>query len=115
MAEMAATKPTSVVLTGVHPNAIFGEIELAGPRFKRRIRADPLGALRESLEIARASCLDFDSSWEPSVERALSGQRGVAREEWSCAIRQTREVWRSAYLLEPKGRPERWAGVLQPP
>ena len=115
MAEMAATKPTSVVLTGVHPNAILGEIEWASPRFKRRIRADPLAALRESLEIARASCMDFDSAWEPSVKRALSGHRGVARDEWSCAIRQTREAWRSAYLLEPNGRLERWAGVLQPP
>jgi hypothetical protein len=59
--------------------------------------------------------MDFDSAWELSVASALSGYRGVVRHDWSCAIRETREVWRSAYLLERKGRLERWAGVLQTP
>jgi hypothetical protein len=37
----------------------------------------------------------------------------LAREDWSYAIRETREVWRLAYLVEPNGQLERWAGVLQ--
>jgi len=86
---------------------------LGGPRFGRRIRGEPLQALREFLEVARARGMDFDSAWEPSVESALSGYRGLARHDWSCAIRGTREVWRSAYLVEPNGRLERSAGVLQ--
>jgi hypothetical protein len=86
---------------------------LAGPRFGRRIRAEPLQALRASLEVARASGVDFDSAWEPSVESALTGYRGWVRYDWSYAIRETREVWRSAYLGEPNGQLERWAGVLQ--
>ena len=86
---------------------------LAGPRFERRIRAEPLQALRESLEFARASGMDFDSAWESSVESALSGYRGLVRHDWSYAIRGTREVWRSAYLVEPNGQLERWAGALQ--
>ena len=86
---------------------------LAGPRFERRIRAEPLQALRESLEFARASGMDFDSAWESSVESALHGYRGSTRRDWSHAIRETREVWRSAYRLEPNGRLERWAGVLE--
>ena len=89
-------------------------VDLAGPRFGRRIRSEPLQALRESLEVARASGLAFDAAWESSVESALSGSRGSARHDWSHAIRGTREVWRSAYLVEPNGRLERWAGVLQP-
>jgi hypothetical protein len=58
--------------------------------------------------------MDFDSAWESSVESALYGYRGLARHDWNYAIRATREVWRSAYLVEPNGRLERWAGVLQP-
>ena len=87
--------------------------QLAARRFGRRVRAEPLRALRESLEVARASGIDFDSAWELSVESALSGYRGRVRHDWSCAIRETREVWRSAYSVEPNGRLERWAGVLQ--
>jgi hypothetical protein len=62
--------------------------------------------------VARASGTDFDSAWDPSVERALSGYRGLVRHDWSCAIRETREVWRSAYVVERHGHLERWAGVL---
>jgi hypothetical protein len=86
---------------------------LARPRCGRRIKAEPLQALRESLEVARASGMAFDSAWESSVESALSGYRGLVRRDWSSAIRETREVWRSAYLVEPNARLERWAGVLQ--
>jgi hypothetical protein len=71
--------------------------------------------LRESLEVARASGVDFDSAWEPSVTVALTGYRGLVRHDWSCAIRETRQVWRSAYVGEPNRRLERWAGVLQTP
>ena len=94
--------------------SIKSGVDLAGPRFGRRIRSEPLQALRESLEVARASGLAFDAAWESSVESALYGYRGSARHDWSHAIRGTREVWRSAYLVEPNGRLERWAGVLQP-
>jgi hypothetical protein len=90
-------------------------LHLAGPRFGRRIRAEPLQALREALEVARARGLAFDSAWESSVESALYGYRGSVRHDWSYAIRETREVWRSAYLVEPNGRLERWGGVLQTP
>jgi hypothetical protein len=85
---------------------------MRGPT-RRRIRAEPLKALRESLEVARASGMDFDSAWDPSVEDALTGYRGLVRYDWSCAIRDTREVWRSAYAGESNGQLERWAGVLQ--
>jgi len=88
-------------------------LNLAAPQFGGRIRAEPPEALRQSLEVARASGMDFDSAWESSVESALYGYRGSARHDWSYAIRETREVWRSAYLLEPNGQFERWAGVLQ--
>jgi hypothetical protein len=126
---MAATKPTSVVLTRAHRDAGLEEIEfaferwggstknglhLASPRFGHRIRAEPLQALRESLDVARASGLDFDSACESSVESALYGYRGSVRHDWSIAIRETREVWVSAYLHEPNRQLERWAGVLQP-
>ena len=94
--------------------SIKSGLHLARPRFGRRIRAEPLQALREALEVARASGLAFDAAWESSVESALYGYRGSARHDWSHAIRGTREVWRSAYLVEPNGRLERWAGVLQP-
>jgi hypothetical protein len=87
---------------------------LSGPRFRRRIRTEPLQALREFLDVARASGVDFDSAWESSVEGALYGCRGSDRRDWSYAIRETREVWRSAYLHEPNRQLERWAGVLQP-
>jgi len=70
--------------------------------------------LRESLELARASGVDFDSAWERSGESALTGYRGRARDEWSDVIHETRGVWRSAYLSEPNRKLERWAGVLQP-
>ena len=86
--------------------------QLVGPRFGRKITAEPPQVLRESLEVARASGLDFDSSWESSVQSALYGYRGSARHDWSYAIRETREVWRSAYLVERAGRLTRWAGVL---
>ena len=86
--------------------------QLAGPRFGRKITAEPSQVLRESLEVARASGLDFDSSWESSVRSALYGYRGSARHDWSYAIRETREVWRSAYLVERAGRLTRWSGVL---
>jgi hypothetical protein len=76
--------------------------------------AEPPQTLRESLDVARASGIDFDSAWESSLEGALYGYRGSARNDWSYAIRATREVWRSAYLHEPNGRLERWAGMLQP-
>ena len=89
-------------------------LHLAGPRLGRRVRAEPPQALRESLDVARASGVDFDSAWESSVEGALYGCRGSDRRDWSYAIRETREVWRSAYLYEPNRRLERWAGVLQP-
>jgi hypothetical protein len=116
MRNMAATKPTSVVPTRAHPDAMAGSVKsglyLAGRRFRRGIRAEPPQALRESLDVARASGIDFDSAWESSVEGALHGYRGSARRDWSYAIRETREVWRSAYLREPNGRLERWAGVL---
>ena len=88
-------------------------LHLAGPRLARRVRAEPPQALRESLDVARASGVDFDSAWESSVESALHGHRGSTRHDWSYAIRETREVWRSAYRLEPNGRLERWAGVLE--
>jgi len=94
--------PALTIKSGLH---------LAGPRFG--IRAEPPQALREALEVARASGLAFDSAWESSVENALHGYRGSARHDWSYAIRETREVWRSAYLIEPNGRLERWAGVLE--
>src|SRR5262245_59479119 len=93
--------------------SISSGLHLAGPRRGRRMRAEPPLALRESLDVARASGMDFDSAWESSVESALYGYRGSARHDWSYAIRETREVWRSAYKLEPNGRLERWAGVLQ--
>jgi hypothetical protein len=93
--------------------SIKSGLHLARPRFGRRIRAEPLQALREALEVARARGLAFDSAWESSVDSALHGYRGSARHDWSCAIRETREVWRSAYLVEPTGRLERWAGVLE--
>jgi hypothetical protein len=87
----------------------------AAPRVGRRFRAVPLRALRESLEVARAAGLDFESAWEPSVEGALTGYRGRLRSDWSSAIGATREVWRSAYVGDPPNRRlERWAGVLQP-
>jgi hypothetical protein len=85
---------------------------LGSPRLGRRTKAEPLQTLRESLEVARAGGMDFDSAWEPSVEGALTGYRGVVRDDWSCAIRETREAWRAAYLGERQGR---WAGVLQTP
>jgi hypothetical protein len=85
---------------------------LAGPRL-RRIAAEPLQALRESLEVARTNGMHFDPAWEISVESALRGYRGWARYDWSYAICETREVWRAAYQCEPKGKLERWAGVLQ--
>jgi len=88
-------------------------LHAAGLCFERRIRAEPPQALRESLEVARASGMDFDSAWESSVESALYGYRCSARHDWSYAIRETREVWRSAYLVEPNGQLERCAGVLQ--
>ena len=93
--------------------SIKSRLDLADPRLGRRIRAEPPQALRASLEVARAGGLDFDSAWESSVESALYGYRGSARHDWSHAIRETREVWRSAYLVEPKGQLERWAGVLE--
>jgi hypothetical protein len=93
--------------------SIKSGVNVAGPRFGRRIRAEPPQALRESLEVARASGMDFDSAWESSVESALYGYRGSARHDWSYAIRETRKVWRSAYLVQPNGQLERWAGVLQ--
>jgi hypothetical protein len=58
--------------------------------------------------------MDFDSVWESSVQTALTGYRGRARDDWSCVIHETRAVWRSAYLSEPNRKLERWAGVLQP-
>jgi hypothetical protein len=85
---------------------------LASPRSGHRRSADPLRTLREFLEVARASGMDFDSAWEPSVQGALTGYRGLVRNDWTCAMRETREVWRSAYVGEPNGRLERWAGVL---
>ena len=88
---------------------------LAYPRLGRTTRAEPLRILRESLEVARASGMDFDSAWEPSVKSALTGYRGLVRYDWSCAIRETREVWSSAYVGQSNGRLERWAGVLQTP
>lgn len=88
-------------------------LQLAGSRFGRRIRAEPPQALRESLEVARASGLDFDSAWESSVDSALYGYRGSAHHDWSYAIRETRKLWRSAYLVQRNGRLERWAGVLE--
>jgi hypothetical protein len=88
---------------------------LASPCFGRRTGAEPLQTLRESLEVARASGMNFDSAWEPSVEGALTGYRGLVRNDWSCAIRETREVWRAAYVGDPNGRLQRWAGVLQTP
>jgi hypothetical protein len=94
--------------------SIKSGLHLAGPRWRPRVKAEPPQALRESLAVARASGVDFDSAWESSVEGALYGYRGSARQDWSYAIRETREVWRSAYLVEPNGRLERWAGVLQP-
>jgi hypothetical protein len=88
----------------------------ASSRFERRLGAVPLQALRESLEVARASGIDFESAWEPSVEGALTGYRGRARYDWGYAIGSTREVWRSAYVGEqPNRQLERWAGVLQTP
>jgi hypothetical protein len=89
--------------------------QLAYPRFARGTKAEPLERLRESLVVARAGGLDFDSAWERSVEGALTGYRGLVRDDWSCAIRETREVWRAAYVGEQHGRLERWAGVLQTP
>ena len=76
--------------------------------------AEPLQALRESLEVAGASGIDFESAWEFSVENALTGYRGRVRYDWSCAIGDTREVWRSAYMGEPPNRQlERWRGELE--
>jgi hypothetical protein len=94
--------------------SIKSALHLAGPRSRPGIRSEPPQELRQSLEVARASGIDFDSAWESSLESALYGYRGSARHDWSYAIRGTREVWRSAYLVEPNGRLERWAGVLQP-
>ena len=93
--------------------SIKSGLRVAGPRWRPRVRAEPPQALRASLEVARASGVDFDSAWESSVESALHGYRGSTRRDWSHAIRETREVWRSAYRLEPNGRLERWAGVLE--
>jgi hypothetical protein len=70
--------------------------------------------LREALELARVSGVDFDLVWERSVESALTGYRGKAREDWSFVIHETRAVWRSAYLSEPNRKLERWAGELEP-
>ena len=84
-------------------------------RVGRRMGVEPLQALRESLEFARASGVDFDSAWQPSVERALTGYRGWARYEWSHAITATRDAWRSAYLGERQGTLERWGGELLTP
>ena len=94
--------------------SINSGLYLSGRGFRRPIRTEPPRALREFLDVARASGMDFDSAWESSVESALYGYRGSVRHDWSYAIRETREVWRSAYLVEPNGRLERWAGVLQP-
>jgi hypothetical protein len=94
---------------------ISGLVHLASPRFGRRSKSEPLQTLRESLEGARASGMDFDSAWEASVEGALTGYRGLVRDDWNCAIRETREVWRAAYVGEANGRLERWAGLLQTP
>jgi hypothetical protein len=88
---------------------------LASPRLGCRLGPEPLRSLRESLEVARASGMDFDSAWEPSVEGALTGYRGLMRSDWSCVIGETRAVWKSAYVREPNARLERWAGVLQTP
>jgi hypothetical protein len=52
--------------------------------------------------------LDFHPSWESSVQRALYGHRGSGRDDWSYAIRETREVWRSAYLVERASQLRRW-------
>ena len=87
-------------------------LHAAGPCFERRIRAEPPQALRESLEVARASGMDFDPAWE-SVWSALYGYRGSARHDWSYAIRETREVWKIGHLVERNGRLERWACVLE--
>jgi hypothetical protein len=95
--------------------AAHGLGDPARPRVGRRAGTVPLRALRESLEVARASGLDFESAWEPSLAGALAGYRGRLRYDWSYAIGATREVWRSAYVGEPPNRQlERWAGVLQP-
>ena len=84
------------------------------PRLGPRVVAGPLQALRESLEVARASGIDFESAWKLSVENALTGHRGRVRHDWSQAIGDTREVWRSAYMGEPPNRQlERWRGELE--
>jgi hypothetical protein len=113
---VAATFPMRTArdpLTGGPTRSSVGH--LGSPRFERRTKAEPVQTLRESLEVARAGGMDFDAAWEPSVDGALTGYRGLARDDWSCAIHETREAWRAAYVGEPHGRLQRWAGVLQTP